>query len=50
LFFETDDSAVTIQQVYSLAASTLSIDENLLLLQIQKNAHQVFGFSFNQHL
>jgi TatD DNase family protein len=50
LFFETDEATITIQQIYSLAAAALSIDENSLLLQVQKNAQQVFGFAYNQLL
>lgn len=50
LFFETDEATITIQQVYSWASAALSIDENSLLLQVQKNAQQVFGSSYNQLL
>lgn len=50
LFFETDNAAISIQQVYSLASVALSIEENSLLLQIQKNAQQVFGAALNSVL
>ena len=42
-FLETDDAALSIETVYDLAASTLSIDHNSLSLQLQKNAAAVFG-------
>ncbi len=50
LFFETDEASITIQQVYTWAAAALSIEENSLLLQVQKNAQQVFGLAYNQLL
>jgi TatD DNase family protein len=43
VFFETDDSTISVQQIYALAAAALSIEENSLFLQVQKNAQQVFG-------
>lgn len=43
LFLETDDAAISIAEIYTMAARTLSIDHNSLVLQIQKNAEAVFG-------
>jgi len=42
-FLETDDTALSIETVYDLAAGALSIDHNSLSLQLQKNAAAVFG-------
>lgn len=42
-FLETDDAALTIENVYDLAAAALSIDRNSLSLQLQQNAVAVFG-------
>lgn len=42
-FLETDDAALSIGEIYQLAAKALSIDHNSLALQIQKNAEMVFG-------
>ncbi len=46
LFLETDDADIPIGEIYTLAARTLSIDHNSLVLQIQKNAAAVFGNAF----
>ncbi len=43
IFFETDDAAINIEEVYVLAAQALQIDINSLSLQIKKNAAIVFG-------
>jgi TatD DNase family protein len=43
IFFETDDTDISISSVYNIAAAALQIDINLLSLQIQKNAAAVFG-------
>ena len=43
IFLETDDTALSIEMVYALAAQALSIDVNTLSLQIKKNAATVFG-------
>ena len=40
---ETDDSPISIEEIYALAADTLRIDLNSLSLQIEKNAAAVFG-------
>lgn len=40
---ETDDSSLSIEEIYTLAADTLQIDLNSLSLQIEKNAAAVFG-------
>jgi TatD DNase family protein len=42
-FLETDDAALSIQDVYEQAALALSIDHNSLSLQLEKNAAAVFG-------
>lgn len=46
LFLETDDATISIGEIYSIAARTLSIEHNSLVLQIQKNAAAVFGNAF----
>ncbi len=46
LFLETDDAAISIGEMYSIAARVLSIEHNSLVLQIQKNAAAVFGNAF----
>lgn len=43
LFLETDDAAISIGEIYTIAARALSIEHNSLVLQIQKNAATVFG-------
>lgn len=43
LFLETDKSDVSIQHLYSLAASTFQIQEDSLSLQLYNNAATVFG-------
>ncbi|MEN9547885.1 MAG: hypothetical protein RIR12_476 [Bacteroidota bacterium] len=43
-FFETDDADITIAAIYKLAAQVLSIEVNVLSLQMQQNAKTVFGF------
>lgn len=45
-FLETDDDAIAIDELYSLAATILQIDINTLSLQLQKNAITVFGTDF----
>lgn len=46
VFLETDDAAVSIENIYNLAAAALQIDINALSLQLQKNAALVFGIPF----
>jgi TatD DNase family protein len=46
LFLETDDAAISIGEIYTMAARALSIADNSLVLQIQKNAAAVFGNAF----
>lgn len=46
LFLETDDAAISIGEIYTMAARALSIEHNSLVLQIQKNAATVFGNAF----
>jgi TatD DNase family protein len=46
IFLETDDAAVSIEEIYYLAAQALQIDINALSLQLQKNANAVFGNTF----
>jgi len=43
VFLETDKSDVTIQQLYTMAASAFQIPEDSLSLQLFKNAVTVFG-------
>jgi len=43
IFLETDDAAISIQEIYEWAATAFSIDVNSLVLQMQKNAAAVFG-------
>ena len=43
ILLETDDVDIHIETVYEMAARALSIDINLLSLQIQKNAAAFFG-------
>ena len=43
LFLETDKSEISIQQLYTLAASAFQIEEDSLSLQLFKNATKVFG-------
>lgn len=43
VFFETDDSSLSISEIYKMAASVLNIELNTLILQIQKNAFDFFG-------
>lgn len=43
ILLETDDSDIHIETIYEMAAQALSIDINLLSLQIQKNAVAFFG-------
>lgn len=42
-FLETDDAGLSIEELYDMAARTLSIDHNSLSLQLQQNAAAVFG-------
>lgn len=46
IFLETDDAAVSIENIYKLAAAALQIDINALSLQLQKNTELVFGIPF----
>jgi TatD DNase family protein len=46
LFLETDDANISIALVYKYAAAALSIEMNLLSLQLQKNSVTVFGNTF----
>jgi TatD DNase family protein len=46
VFLETDDAAIEIETIYNLAAQALSIEVNVLSLQIQQNVKTVFGNSF----
>lgn len=48
IFLETDDASVTIEQVYQWAAQALSIDIDLLSLQIRKNAQKVFNIGYDE--
>lgn len=43
LFLETDDAAISIGEIYTIAARALSIEHNSLVLQMQKNAATIFG-------
>jgi TatD DNase family protein len=43
ILLETDDADIHIETIYEMAAQALSIDINLLSLQIQKNAAAFFG-------
>jgi TatD DNase family protein len=43
ILLETDDSGMSIEEIYKLAAQALLIDGNSLSLQIQKNAVNFFG-------
>ena len=43
IFFETDDSHFSIEEIYKTAATALNIEMNTLILQIQNNAKQFFG-------
>lgn len=47
LFLETDDANISIEAVYSLAATVLKTDINTLILQITNNAKVVFGTSIS---
>ena len=48
LFLETDRSDISIQQLYTLAASAFQIQEDSLSLQLQTNAVAVFGAAILQ--
>ena len=48
VFLETDKSDISIQQLYSLAASAFQIQEDSLSLQLQTNAVAVFGAAILQ--
>lgn len=48
LFLETDKSEISIQQLYTLAASAFQIQEDSLSLQLQTNAVAVFGAAILQ--
>lgn len=42
IFFETDDSNLTIEQIYKLAMNALQMNIDLLSLQLLENVQQVF--------
>ncbi len=46
-FLETDDASISIELVYKYAAAALSIEMDLLSLQLRKNTSTVFGNTFN---
>ena len=48
LFLETDKSDISIQQLYTLAASAFQIQEDSFSLQLQTNAVAVFGAAILQ--
>jgi len=43
IFFETDDDTITIEETYTTAEKILSIEAEVLQLQIKKNAIKLFG-------
>ncbi|WP_300601677.1 TatD family hydrolase [Niabella sp.] len=45
LFLETDDSGVSIKNIYKSAAEIRKIDENEIALQLLKNFHSVFSYA-----
>lgn len=42
LFLETDDADITIQELYAFTAKLLDTEENILIMQLEKNFHQLF--------
>ncbi len=42
---ETDDASISIESLYEIAAKSLNIPEDVLSLQIQKNATSFLGFA-----
>jgi TatD DNase family protein len=46
LFLETDDSPLSIKDIYHFAAKARSVSEETLSLQLQKNVTSVFGITF----
>lgn len=47
VFLETDDSNLSIDEVYVIAAQALSMSQAELASQIEANVHSVFGKAFN---
>ncbi|MCF3110411.1 TatD family hydrolase [Niabella sp. CC-SYL272] len=45
LFLETDDSGVSVKNMYKSAAEIRNIDENEIALQLLKNFHSVFSYA-----
>lgn len=45
IFLETDDASISIENVYQWAAQALSINIDLLSLQLQKNVWKVFNIT-----
>lgn len=45
LFLETDDTNVSIKDIYKSAAEIRNITENEIALQLQKNFHSVFNYA-----
>ena len=43
IFFETDDDTITIEEIYSTAEKTLSVNTESLQMTIKKNAIKLFG-------
>lgn len=43
IFLETDNSTISIPEIYTYAAAAFQIDEDSLSLRLQKNAAKVFG-------
>ncbi len=43
IFLETDNSTISITEIYTYAAAAFQIDEDSLSLRLQKNAAKVFG-------
>ena len=43
IFFETDDDIITIEEIYSTAEKTLSVNTESLQMTIKKNAIKLFG-------
>jgi TatD DNase family protein len=45
-FLETDDGDLTIQEIYRHASAILKTDIQELIVQLQKNFKQIFGFDY----
>jgi len=45
LFLETDDTGVSIREIYKSAAEIRNITENEIALQLQKNYDSVFNYA-----